>query len=153
MSHAVQAQHFPRWVLLAAAGLIGLTLVVAARANGFTRPVQASPEAPALEAIELSFEDRPDGAIAVFDAHTGKETSLVPPASNGFIRGVMRGMFRERKLESLGHEGKFRLAREATGRLSLEDLQTHRRIDLDAFGPTNSGAFANLLAAGLQASR
>ena len=74
--------------------------------------------------------------------------NLVPPRSNGFVRGVLRGLFRNRKQEALGRDGLFRLSRQADGRLSIEDPQTGRRVDLDAFGATNSAAFAELLAAG-----
>jgi putative photosynthetic complex assembly protein len=57
---------------------------------------------------------------------------------------VLRGLFRERKLESLGRGGAFQIERAADGRLHLEDMATHRRIDLGAFGPDNSAAFGRL---------
>jgi putative photosynthetic complex assembly protein len=98
--------------------------------------------------MQVRFEDRPDGTLAVLDATTGREASIVQPGTNGFIRGVLRGMFRGRKLEALSRDGQFRLAREADGHLTLEDPETGRRVDLDSFGPTNSAAFAGLLAAG-----
>jgi putative photosynthetic complex assembly protein len=41
----------------------------------------------------------------------------------------------------------FRLALHADGRLTLEDPATSRTIELQAFGPANSGAFARLLPA------
>jgi putative photosynthetic complex assembly protein len=74
--------------------------------------------------------------------------ATIAPETNGFVRGVLRGMFRTRKLESLGHDARFRLAREADGRLTLQDPQTGRQVELDSFGPTNSAAFADLLVAG-----
>jgi putative photosynthetic complex assembly protein len=40
------------------------------------------------------------------------------------------------------------LTRWADGRISLEDPETGRVIELDAFGPTNGEAFAQLLTAG-----
>jgi putative photosynthetic complex assembly protein len=153
MSQHVHTQSVPKFALVGAALLMTLTLAVA----GFSkagRDERREQPGPALAAVELRFEDRPNGSIAVLDAFTGKETSLVPAGTNGFIRGVLRGMFRERKLEAMGRDGHFRLSREANGRLMLEDLGTHRRVDLDAFGPTNSAAFADLLtAAGRVSSR
>jgi len=41
----------------------------------------------------------------------------------------------------------FHLALHVDGRLTLEDPVTARTIELEAFGPTNSGAFARLLPA------
>ena len=35
----------------------------------------------------------------------------------------------------------------ADGRLTLEDPTTGRRVDLESFGPTNAGVFAQLLVA------
>lgn len=151
MAAHLHDQPMPTGVLLGAAALLAFTLALAASAR-LSRSAHPLPARPAaIAAIEVRFEDRPDGAIAMLDATTGRELSLVPPRSNGFIRGVLRGMFRGRKLESLGRDGVFRLSREADSRLSLEDAQTRRRIDLDAFGPSNSAAFAQLLAAGTQA--
>lgn len=151
MSEHHHTQTVPRSVLLAAAAMIVLSLGLAASARRSHRA--ESRAAPALESIEVRFADRPDGSIAMLAAHSERQLSVVPPRSNGFIRGVLRGMFRARRLESIGQKGSFRLAREADGRLSLQDPQTGRRVDLDSFGPTNSAAFAQLLTAGRQASR
>jgi putative photosynthetic complex assembly protein len=140
-------QAIPRGALLGAAALILLTVALSAQARREHVSAPAAAPAPPLESIQVSFDDRRDGTLGVVDATTGRELAEVPPGTNGFIRGVLRGMFRRRKLESLGHDAKFILSREADGRLTLDDPQTNRRIDLDSFGPTNSTAFANLLAA------
>ncbi len=153
MSDHHEMQEVPRGVLLGAAALVVLTLGLAASAR-IAHSANPPPRLPpALAELEVRFEDRPDGAIAMLEASTGREMIVVPPRSNGFIRGVLRGMFRNRKLESLGRDGVFRLAREADGRLSLEDRQTGRRVDLGAFGPTNSDAFARLLTAGTRVTQ
>ena len=153
MSEHHHTQAVPRGVLMGAAVIILLSLGLAAGARQAHLTAAVQPSPPALESRDIRFADRPDGAIAIIDSATGREISLVPPRSNGFIRGVLRGMFRTRKLESLGHDGWFRLARESDGRLSLLDPQTNRRIDLDSFGPTNSAAFAQLLVAGRQGAQ
>jgi putative photosynthetic complex assembly protein len=154
MSEHVHNQDVPRGVLFAAAALIVFSIGVAALSSQHTREVAAEGGAPVINAAQVRFEDRKDGAIAMLDAATGRELSVVPPNSNGFIRGVLRGMMRSRKLESLGRDATFRLARHQDGRLSIEDQQTHRSIDLGAFGPTNLAAFETLFAAaGPQASR
>jgi putative photosynthetic complex assembly protein len=128
--------------------LISVGLAAGARRARLAAP--PAPVEPARESLAIRFEDRPSGAIAILDATTGREVSTVPPRTGGFVRGVLRGMFRTRKLESMGRDARFVLAREASGRLSLEDPETGRRVDLDSFGPTNSAAFAGLLAAGRQ---
>ncbi len=153
MSDHVHHQTVPKFVLVGAGAMIVISFVLALGARQAHLATPTPPLPPPLEVLEVRFEDRPDGAIAMLDAASGKDLSVVPPRSNGFIRGVLRGMFRGRKLESLGREGAFRLSREADGRLALEDPQTGRRVDLDSFGPTNSAAFAQLLAAGRQVSR
>lgn len=144
-------QSIPVGVLAGVGVLVGLTLALAAAAHHqrVTAPPAKLP--PPLASLSVRFADRPDGAIAMLDARDGHELSVVPPRSNGFIRGVLRGMFRTRKLESLGHDASFTLNREADGKLSLLDPQTSRRIELDSFGPTNSQAFAQLLEDGTKA--
>ena len=147
MSDPHHTQRIPRGVLLGAAMMILLSIGLAAAARrAHLREATVLPPPP-LRSIELRFADRPDGAIAVLAADTGRPVSQFAPRTNGFVRGVLRGLFRVRKLESLDRDGRFRLAREASGRLSLTDLQTGRRVDLDSFGPTNAAAFAQILEA------
>jgi putative photosynthetic complex assembly protein len=140
-------QTVPRGALFGAAALILLTVALSANARREYLSAPKTTLAPPLESIEVNFEDRPDGTLAVIDAVTGRQLTEVQPGTNGFVRGVLRGMFRRRKLESLGHDARFLLSREADGRLTLDDPETSRRIDLDSFGPTNATAFADLLAA------
>jgi putative photosynthetic complex assembly protein len=73
--------------------------------------------------------------------------AVLDPGTNGFVRGVLRGLARERRRQGLGSEIPFHLAQRADGRLTLVDPATERVIDLKAFGPTNTQAFARLLEA------
>jgi putative photosynthetic complex assembly protein len=151
MSDHHHEQTVPRGAIIGAGAVMVLSIVLAVTARRARLAEHTDVEAPPIESVEVRFADRSDGSIAVLDAKSGRELTEVAPRSNNFIRGVLRGMFRGRKLESLGHDGTFRLAREADGRLTLEDAQIGRRIDLDSFGPTNSAAFATLLIAGRSA--
>lgn len=146
MAAHVHEQKVPRAAILGAAALMTFSTVVAAAARASHKAESAVRVTP-TEAIDIRFEDRPDGSLAVL-AERGVELQLLAPGTNGFIRGVLRGMFRERKLESMGQDATFLLAREADGRLSLEDRQSGRKIDLSSFGPTNEEAFAAVLEAG-----
>ena len=67
--------------------------------------------------------------------------------ANGFLRGTLRGLARERKRQGVGAEQPFRLIGRADGRLTLEDPATGRRVDLESFGPTNAAVFAQMLMA------
>jgi len=146
MAHVEAAIEVPRGVLVAAGALVTATLVLAAWARLDRPQLVAAP--PAKASLEVRFEDRPDGSVVMLEPGSSRELARVPPASNGFIRGVLRGLFRERKLEAMGRAGTFLLERGADGRLSLEDRATGRRIDLGAFGPDNTAAFARLLEQG-----
>ena len=142
MSHE---QNVPTGALLGALALIVASLALAATARSAHVHGQAPVVQPALAFVDVRFEDQTDGSLKVLDASNGRPIHVVAPGTNGFIRGVLRGMFRGRKLESLGHEGAFRLAREADGRLTLTDPETQRTVDLDSFGPTNAASFAAFL--------
>ena len=143
------AEHpkLPRGFIMAACGMALLSLVMAsiARLTGYQpdRP----PPSTAVEVRDLRFVDRPDGAVLVYDAADGRLTIRVQPGTNGFVRGVLRGLVRDRRAYHIGSGPPFRLTRWADGRLSLDDPSTGHHVDLEVFGPTNAGAFAEILTA------
>ena len=103
-------------------------------------------------AVELIIEDRADGAVVVRHPATGQVIQVFDPGTNGFVRGAMRGLARERKRREIGAEVPFTLVLWPTGHLSLEDTATHASIDLSAFGPDNFAPFARILRADGDAS-
>jgi putative photosynthetic complex assembly protein len=139
------ARPFPRPALIAAGLLIVATIITAAVVRYYIGVDTFPPTATVLASRDLRFEDRPDGSIAVTNATDGALVQMLAPGSNGFIRATLRGIVRERKLEDIGQAPPFRLTAYADGRLTLEDLATGRRIDLEAFGHTNLAAFTRLL--------
>ncbi len=140
-----RTQQFPRGALYGAAALVGLALAATAFARLSGIGTTHAPVAVAVESRDLRFEDRSDGAVAVYDVASGREVEAISPGTNGFLRGVLRGLARDRKLQHIGTEPPFRLTRWDDGRLSIEDMGTHQRIELASFGPTNAAAFARLL--------
>jgi putative photosynthetic complex assembly protein len=142
---AIDAQPFPRLPLLGAGALIALAFVAAfsVRMTGGNIPVETSTP---VAALNLKFVDQTDGSVAVLNGDDGSVVETVKPGTNGFLRSTMRGFARERKRSSIGPETPFRLTAWADGRLTLVDSATGRRVELEAFGPTNEQVFANLLA-------
>jgi putative photosynthetic complex assembly protein len=67
------------------------------------------------------------------------------PGTNGFVRGALRGLVRERKRRLIGPETPFLLVRRGDGRLQLEDRATGAVVDLAAFGPSNIEPFRRLM--------
>jgi putative photosynthetic complex assembly protein len=137
----------PRGVLLGAGFLVigSLCLVSVARLTGY-QPARPAPSV-AVASYDLRFVDRPDGGVAVYTSADNRMVDLLPPGTNGFVRGVLRGLVRGRKAESIDATPPFRLTRWADGRLSLDDPSTGRHVDLEVFGLTNAGAFADILIA------
>lgn len=138
---------FPKAPLLGAAGLVMIAVVAAVtpRLTGYGK-IAVAPAA-VVSQHELRFEDAPDGAAIVRHAGDGRVVIVLPPQTNHFVRGTVRGLVRERKREGIGPQPPFRLSRLADGRLTLEDPATKRRIDLDAFGRSNVGAFSVIMEA------
>ena len=95
----------------------------------------------------LRFEDMPDGAIVIRDHANGALLGRFPVAEGGFVRGTLRALTRERRQEGEGREAPFRLAAWPNGQLTLDDAATGRRIDLTAFGHTQTEVFARFLGA------
>lgn len=147
MGDPFAGQSFPRGPLIGAAVLIGSTLALVGYAR-YTQVGRVSlPAAAPVAAVELRFQDRVDGGVDVYTADQRRIGELAP-GTNGFARGVLRSLVRERHREKIGPEVAFRLTRWTDGRLSLDDPATHQHVDLEVFGPTNAAVFARLLMAG-----
>lgn len=153
MSHD-HANTLPRGALALCGGIVGLALLATATVRIDGIPPSASPVllraaghvAPVVSR-DLRFVDRADGAVVISDVTDGRPAGLVAPGStSGFIRGVMRGLARDRHMRGIGDGPAFRLTAWRDGELSLTDLATGRAIELSAFGGTNRAAFAALLA-------
>ncbi len=137
--------------------LAGATVAFAFAATAAVRIAHVPPAAsPALlraaahvapvQSRSLRFLDRADGAVVIRDARTGAVTQVIEPGEKtGFIRGVMRGLARERHQHGVGANVPFTLTAWRDGELSLTDPATGRSIELTAFGTTNRAAFAALL--------
>ena len=136
----------PRAVLIFAAVLIASDRGAwSARMTGFgrvRRPRRAGPE------LALRFDDQDDGRSLVRRAGDGATIYRVAPETNGFIRDAAarpcartpRAGRRRRNARSFSPAG-------PTARSSLDDPTTGRRVELEAFGHTNAGAFAQLFQA------
>lgn len=134
---------FPRWVLIAAGAIIAFTLLSVA----LVRLTGNGPDQRAAAGVverHLRFHDMADGGIQVSDAANGQTIATIR-GEQGFVRGALRTLARERKARGLGAEQPFRLIAGVNGGLSLEDPATGHRVDLSAFGPTNAGNFTRLL--------
>ena len=147
MPHAIRREVFVKGPVFGAGIaillLVGLTIA----------PVSTlrSPEATgALPQHEREFRaaDRSDGAVVLTDARTGREVLVVAPGEDGFMRGTLRGLARDRRMRDIGPEIPFRLVVWNDGRMTLDDTATGRRLDLLAFGQTQAEAFARLLPIG-----
>ena len=80
----------------------------------------------------------------MIDPANGNQITSIQ-GEQGFVRGVLRALARERKKNGLGSEQPFELIARKDGRFTLYDPATNARIDLEAFGPTNVSVFSHLL--------
>lgn len=145
MSQAIHEPVVSKGGILAAAALVlfALATVTTARLTGTGGVRMTLPQA--VESRDLQFEDGKNGTVLVFDASNRQLVDTLAPGSNGFIRVVLRGLARERKLGDIGAQPAFRLTRYVNGQIMLTDTSTGKQIDLDAFGSSNTGAFARLM--------
>ena len=92
----------------------------------------------------LRFVDQDDGSIQVIDATTGADVHNFE-GEQGFVRGTLRALVRDRRLQGLGADQPFELIAHDAGRLSLRDPATGSTIALESFGSKNTGVFARLM--------
>ncbi len=147
MSQAIHDDNslVPRaWILSAIAlVLFSLTAATAVRLTGVGGSHMTLPAI--VESRDLLFEDGKDGTVLVYDAQDRQLIDTLAPGTNGFVRVVLRGLARERRLGDIGKEPPFRLTRFANGQMTLQDTSTLKQIDLVAFGSSNAEAFARLM--------
>ena len=161
MSHATSHSHahshentVPRPALIMAGALVGVSLVLTATVSMGYLDREAVPGierakaavAPAMTR-ELRFDDGADGSVLITDAKSGELVKLVgqETPSGGFIRGVLRGLARDRRMHGVGSGPPFALTLWQDGSLSLSDIATGREVELGGFGSDNRAVFVGLL--------
>jgi putative photosynthetic complex assembly protein len=102
------------------------------------------------EKVNLVFKDGINGEILVQVVKSEKnEYKLIKEiqldGEQGFMRGTLRALARERKTRQLSHEIPFELKLDFEGHLSITDPLTKNTINLDAFGPDNVAVFSKLM--------
>jgi len=143
---AVHDEQMPRLPLFAAIGLVVVSLVgVGVHRIGVlgSPPVAEARQATATLSQDLRFFDQPDGAVRVSTA--GGEDRMIPTATGGFVRGVLRSLVRERRARGLGADQPFRVTQWSDGAVTIQDLATGRTLNLNAYGPTNRLDFVALI--------
>ena len=142
MSHAHDQIHLPKPILVGAGLIMALTFLAAGWTKSSGIGSTRVPDSPAVAVRHLQFVDADDGSLVVREAGTGRVIETIAPGEGNFVRGTMRGLARERKRSGVGAAPAFVLSSRADGRLTMEDPVTGRHVDLEAFGPANSGIFA-----------
>jgi putative photosynthetic complex assembly protein len=156
MSTHSHADMLPKGTLITAGALVLFAFTITATMRIAHVPASASPVAMRyanhmvpVASRNLRFIDRADGAVVIQDADKGDNASIIEPGQKtGFIRGVMRGLARERRMSGIGDQPPFNLSLWRDGELSLTDSATGRSIELTAFGSTNRASFLVLLPKG-----
>lgn len=153
MNTARRADTLPRGTLLLAAALVTFAFGAVVVVRVADIPPTASPAAlraqsgtPAVVSRSLRFTDRADGAVVIEDVGAGGIASIIQPGEEtGFVRGVLRGLARERRMNGIGDQPPFTLTLWRDGQLTLTDSATGRSIEMTAFGTSNRATFAALL--------
>lgn len=144
MARKPNRDHFPKWVLYCAAGIIAFSLI----SVGLIRITGNGPDqraaAPTVQR-SLVFQDHQGGGVRVADGVTG-QTLTVLEGEQGFVRGTLRALTRERYSRGIGSELPFEVIARVDGRVTLMDPSTGHKIDLESFGPTNVAEFSRFLA-------
>lgn len=135
----------PRGVIIGAGLLMVFTIIVAGVSHRAGFYHTRMPPSKPVASRDLLFADQHNGGVLVTDAKTGQRVAVIEPTTGGFLRGIMRGLVREHKLNDQAEGSAFRLTHWADGRLSIADPTTGESFDLEAFGATNEAAFAKLL--------
>jgi len=143
MQAAASREVIPRRAVLGAFAVVALTMGGAAAVRLSGTAIR-EPDARTVARRELRFADRSDGGIAVIDDASGALLDVVH-GEQGFLRGTLRGLVRERKRRGLTSAAPMQLIARADGRLTLADASTGERIELESFGPSNVAVYSRWL--------
>lgn len=127
--------------------LIGLLMAAALTVTTLSRVSPPPAESVAQDGVQirtLRFTDQTDGSVAAIDDASGVVVQRFE-GEQGFLRGTLRAMVRERRMRGLGAQLPFQLILHRDGRLTLFDPSTGTRIALESFGADNARVFARLL--------
>lgn len=155
MSHDHDDVTLPRGALLGLVLLIAISLaaVVAVNLVGGHEDSAKQISGDVVDSRDLRFVDLGKGNVAIYDWPGGQLVATLDAGTDNFIRGVIRGLARERRGIGAGDGEPFRITRFDNGRLILEDRATGRVLVLEAFGMTNARAFGRLLDSGATVAR
>lgn len=131
--------------------IMTVATVAAMRLSGYTP--DTSIDSPVVHEVALRFVDIAGGEVHVYEQTSDTRIATLLPAQDSFIRGVMRGMARERRSRDIDMMPPFRLVSFADGSMIIEDPSVGTHINLVAFGPTNIGSFHTLLMHAVAATR
>ncbi|WPZ36822.1 photosynthetic complex assembly protein PuhC [Thalassobaculum sp. OXR-137] len=141
----VPHNQLPRGALIAAGILVAVSIALAGATRLEGGYIIAPPAAEQAESRALIFRDLPDRGIAVIDGTTGAPIADLAPGTHGFIRGMLRGLSRDRFVHGIGADVPFTLTRWSDGRYSLSDPATGSILHLAAYGFANVHEFAAFL--------
>ena len=126
--------------------IVSLLAVVILLVGNFVRSgkLEHQADADVVAQKTLYFRDLPSGAVGVISVDSGQMIAQVEGQA-GFVRGILRALARERRIRQISGDDAFELISRTDGRLTLIDLATNNRIDLEAFGKDNAAEFAAFL--------
>lgn len=135
----------PKGSLKMIAGWLGLSVIVVLVAVSM-KDYEDAPDIPtnAQNLALVTVDDTADGGIVI---RSDKGVAELGPDANGFVRGVLRALARQRSVAKIGPEHAFVLAHTRDGNFVISDPMTGTQIDLRAFGKDNTLAFAALMPA------
>ncbi|MBI1265635.1 MAG: hypothetical protein GC187_12990 [Alphaproteobacteria bacterium] len=128
--------------------IVVLTVILAAVASFTGSGARYAPEGVPVAVTELLFEDGERGLVTVHDAATGARLIAYGENEGVFVRAIMRTVARQRRMRGLGREIPVRLTRFDGGQLWLIDPASGVDLYLNAFGPDNLAAFAEIMERG-----
>jgi putative photosynthetic complex assembly protein len=137
---AIQLQNYVAWFIAALLAVVVLSVANYVQSG----KLEHQADAAVVTKRTLHFRDLPSGSVGVISADNGQMIAQVEGQA-GFVRGILRALARDRRIRQISSDDAFELVSRADGRLTLIDLATNNRIDLESFGKDNAAEFAAFL--------
>ncbi len=151
MTTTTRQASIPRWFVIGTAALMLTTVLGAGLARFSGVGISRVADSAVIGTVELWVDEQRDGSALVRHVATGKTLDVLPADGGGFVRGLVRGMFRQRLLSEQARTLPFQISQREGPKYFLFDPATGTRMELDGFGPTNTQTVARLYQAGRNA--
>lgn len=110
------------------------------------RPLSSPPPMASAEvSVDMVIVPQAESGTDILDPATGEVVVTLAEGEDGFVRGILRGLYRIRDRAGVARDAPITVMAWRDGHAALYDPATNWRVELVGFGPDNRLIFVKLV--------